>query len=847
MAPLPAANPTVTGLLRQAIYYHLDHASYENALFFAERLTAQDSKSSESAYLLALSHLRLGDFRSTYEVSKASGYGGKNLGSAWVFAQACLALERYKDGITALEKTKGLWAQKSNLGRHTACTRAPYPDAAAVSCLLGQLYRAYDDKKKAISCFEDALKINPFMWNAFTALCDMGVNVRVPNIFKATDSLAQQFEPNSSTISPEPLDSTGPQATDVVAKKPASRNVLDISDPFELQRSSTYQDMPFSSNLFSMETEENDFMSKIAAARSRLAVSNGAHSGPDGMETPTGPTAIADAQVNRPAQSHEPPQAPARKPRQVQPIDASLLDAPPRMSYRLGTKRNTRVQERAQESVELLSDASAGTGALRSSIPAVERKRTVSGHPVQSRPTAIEEAGAPQRRSARLNMFKPSIKANSGAATIGATATRELKKARPPISRIMRPGSSGSSVGRVVSGNRKPLEDHGMDLDHAESSRIKEAPAQIPMQKQAELETVKIEEALKEILQLLKKLGMGYYYLSQFQCPEALQTYNSLPAAQRDTPWVLAQMGRAHYEQLAWADAEKCFRRLRVLAPARLEDMEVYSTILWFLKREADLSFLAHELVDSAWHSPQAWCALGNAWSLANDHEQALRCFKRATQLNPKFAYAFTLQGHEHVANEEYEKALTAYRMAISADRRHYNAYYGIGRVYEKLGNYDKAYTHFHTASVINPTNAVLICCIGTALEKQKQIIPALQFFSKATELAPKAAQTRFRKARALLALGQLEAAQKELMILKDLAPDEAGVHFLLGKLYRSINEKQLAVRHFTYALALDPKVRIPPLANVYPYIPTNSIYSPAKLSSIQLKALRMTSRWTTQ
>ena len=318
---------------------------------------------------------------------------------------------------------------------------------------------------------------------------------------------------------------------------------------------------------------------------------------------------------------------------------------------------------------------------------------------------------------------------------------------------------------------------------------------------------VKIEEALRWVLELLKKLGGAYLSLSQFQCADALQILKSLPRQHLDTPWVQAHMGRAHYELAAYAEAEEYFRRVRVLAPTRLEDMEVYSTILWFLKRETELSFLAHELVDAAWQSPQAWCALGNAWSLAQDHEQALRCFRRATQLNPKFAYAYTLQGHEHVLNEEYDKALTAYRHAVAADQRHYNAYYGIGRVYEKLGNFDKAFTHFRTASSIHPTNAVLICCIGKVLERQKQILPALEYFSRATELAPRAAQTRFRKARALLAIGQLQAAQEELMILKDLAPDEAPVHFLLGKLYKTLNDKSSAVRHFTIALSLDPKV----------------------------------------
>ncbi|OLN95639.1 Protein bimA [Colletotrichum chlorophyti] len=803
MAPTSAA---ITGLLRQVVYYHVDNSAYDNALFFAERLNAQDPKSSESAHLLALCHLRLGDHRTAFEISRPSASRGTNLGAAWVFAQACMSLERYKEGINALEKARDKWLGRINLGKHTTSSRSLYPDEAAVLCLLGKLYRSYDDKRRAVECFEGALRVNPFMWDAFQALCDMGIKIIIPNIFQATDPLAQSFDQDAGSFNQELKESS---ANSFEPKKQQVRTVMDSSDPFNLHRSSTYQDMPFSANVFSGEAEENDFMSKITAARTRAAPPSISNGDADLMETPTGPVSMPEVPT-RATFAAEPPQAPPRRTRTTQAVDPGFMEAPPKMSYRLGAKRSTRSQDKEQQpSVELHSDTGTGSGILRSTAAPSERKRTVSGHPVQSRQHS-EEAPA-QRRSARLNMFnKPSIaKANSGAATIGAAATRELKKARPQISRIMRPGSSGSSVGRVVSGNRKPIEDSGMEVDHAEMTRIREPHAvqhTAPKAVSAEPDTVKIEEALKWIMDLLRKFAFGYFALKHFRCQEALQMYSSLPRSQQDTPWVLVQMGRAQHEQGAYKEAEKFFRKLRVVAPTRMEDMEIYSTILWHLKRETDLSFLAHELVDAQWNSPQAWCALGNACSLSRDHERALHCFKRATQLNPKFAYAFTLQGHEHVANEEYEKALVAFRRAIAADRRHYNAYYGLGQVFEKLGNYEKAYAHFHTASDINPTNAVLICRIGALLERQKQIVHALQFYSKATDLAPKAAVVRYKKARALMSLGHMEAAEKELLILKDMAPDEAMVHFLLGKLYRSINEKQMAVRAFSNALALDPK-----------------------------------------
>jgi anaphase-promoting complex subunit 3 len=48
--------------------------------------------------------------------------------------------------------------------------------------------------------------------------------------------------------------------------------------------------------------------------------------------------------------------------------------------------------------------------------------------------------------------------------------------------------------------------------------------------------------------------------------------------------------------------------------------------------------------------------------------------------------------------------------------------------------------------------------------------------------------------------------ALAELTVLKDLAPDDANVHFMLGRLYKMLREKGEAIRHFTVALNLDPK-----------------------------------------
>jgi len=67
---------------------------------------------------------------------------------------------------------------------------------------------------------------------------------------------------------------------------------------------------------------------------------------------------------------------------------------------------------------------------------------------------------------------------------------------------------------------------------------------------------------------------------------------------------------------------------------------------------------------------------MGNCFSLQKEHDVAIRYFQRAVQVDPLFAYAYTLLGHEYVLVDELDKALAAFRNALRLDVRHYNAWY---------------------------------------------------------------------------------------------------------------------------------------------------------------------------
>lgn len=521
----------------------------------------------------------------------------------------------------------------------------------------------------------------------------------------------------------------------------------------------------------------------------------------EGAETPGGQGSESDEvrMANGAANSEpamEPPLAPARKNRTVQALGADHgMDPPPKMKptgIRPRTRTRTDQEESTPAQVEREPVAPPRIG---------DRKRTVSGqvaHPPISQQT---EPGAPQRRSVRLfNQIKPTTSKLSGT-SLGVKDSRELK-------RVKATGAKGrtTNVGRVVSGNRKPMSD-SQDSDSKDYRSVSQPVNYPPPTKNAAFEKSKEIESLGWLLELFSKLASGFFALNRYRCPDSIQIFNSLSQGQRETPWVLAQLGRAYYEQAMYSEAEKYFFRVRTMASSRLDEMEIYSTVLWHLKNDIELAYLAHELMEVDRLSPQAWCAVGNSFSHQRDHDQAVKCFRRATQLDPQFAYAFTLQGHEYVANEEYDKALDAYRSGISADSRHYNAWYGLGTVYDKMGKLEFAEQHFRNAASINPTNAVLICCIGLVQEKMNNPKAALVQYGRACSLAPHSVLARFRKARVLMKMQDLRSALAELKVLKDMAPDEANVHYLLGKLYKMLHDKAHAIKHFTTALNLDPKV----------------------------------------
>ncbi|ORY03099.1 TPR-like protein [Basidiobolus meristosporus CBS 931.73] len=295
--------------------------------------------------------------------------------------------------------------------------------------------------------------------------------------------------------------------------------------------------------------------------------------------------------------------------------------------------------------------------------------------------------------------------------------------------------------------------------------------------------------------------------LSKFECRKAIECFKKLSTELYNSCWVLLQIAKAHFELAEYKEANTIFQRIRSRDPHYTEGMEIYSTVLWHLQNEVDLSILAHELSDCDRNAPQTWCAVGNCFSLQQEHASAIKCFKRAIQLDKSFSYALTLSGHEYMAMEDHENAEKLFREAIHLSPRHYNAWYGLGSVSLKNGKLPMAKYHFQKAVGINPRNPVLLCCMGSILEEEEKIPEAVKYYTLAHQINPEAGMPRLRIAKVLIKLEKFEKALAHLLKLKTMYPREANISYLTGQVYESLGRKQDAALEYTYSLNLDTKL----------------------------------------
>ncbi|CAA0826765.1 Anaphase-promoting complex subunit 8 [Striga hermonthica] len=232
---------------------------------------------------------------------------------------------------------------------------------------------------------------------------------------------------------------------------------------------------------------------------------------------------------------------------------------------------------------------------------------------------------------------------------------------------------------------------------------------------------------------------------------ESLAKYEYLHGTFTFSNYIQAQIAKAQYNLREFEQVEVIFEELLRNDPYRIEDMDMYSNVLYAKECFSALSYLAHRVFLTDKYRPESCCIVGNYYSLKGQHEKSVMYFRRALKLNKNYLSAWTLMGHEYVEMKNTSSAVDAYRRAVDINPCDYRAWYGLGQAYEMMGMPFYALHYFKKSVFLQPSDSRLWIAMAQCYETEQ-----LHMLEEAIKCYERAADCNDREAIALHQLAKL-------------------------------------------------------------------------------------------
>ncbi|XP_032689965.1 cell division cycle protein 27 homolog [Odontomachus brunneus] len=765
--------------VQAAIWHCLNHYAYPDAIFLAERLCAEVD-TEETLFLLATCYYRSGRVRQAYALLSQKARNSAQC--RFLLAKCCYDLEKYAEAEATI--IGGYYKQLKNLEEIIT----QFGEQACFSLqIMAKIYYKMTRTTRGNEAHKLALKLNPFLWHSFEELCNVGEKVDPAKVFQLDkldsfimchgtastwDYVAEPdlIVPGNNNANSTPMSNS----TNITPVQVTAPTLINGGQVPQIRLSSSMEESP--QNVPIHWSNCSSISPKTKLSRYRNMFSN-----PMSPLTPS--FGILPLESNTPEPT-------------VPPTHTTLTEANDQKSLAKRVRAHVgQLMSRKETPLQQGKPVFSQSGNASNTANIV----TVTATPTPPSPTL---QGTNVRRSSRLfSHHHYSVKENNKSPNRNKFATPK-SPSRKTKARLAKTNLNKTNF-ELNERNRNEKEksetitsEKAIANTNALNTQSNNIHCAVTLQKQC----------AEGLMSLLRELGIAYQHLSQFKCTQAIEVLNILPTQHYNTGWVLSMLARAHFEMMDYKKAASYFAEVRQLEPQRMELMEIYSTVLWHLHAEVQLSTLAQDLVAHDRNSAAAWCATGNLFSAQTEHETAIKFFQRAIQVDPNFPYAYTLLGHEYVLTEELDKAITAFRNATRLDPRHYNAWFGLGTIYSKQEQYILAELHFKRAYKINPHNSAIMCHIGVVQHALKKTEQALKTLNTAIVNDPDNTLCKFHRASINFSIGRHAEALREFEELKNIVPKESLVYYSIGKVHKKLGNTHLALMYFSWATDLDPK-----------------------------------------
>lgn len=243
------------------------------------------------------------------------------------------------------------------------------------------------------------------------------------------------------------------------------------------------------------------------------------------------------------------------------------------------------------------------------------------------------------------------------------------------------------------------------------------------------------------MIKMFKLLILQEYYTNSnsinpmSQIDKFFDIFESLLILVPNSSFLKSMNALLSYNCMDYQTAEKLYEEIFKQDPYRLEDLDIYSNVLYVMQNHSKLSFLAQWVMQTEKLRPETCCIVANYYSCRQEHEKSIMYFRRSLQLNKRSTNVWTLMGHEYVELRNSNAAIECYRRAIDLNQRDFKAWFGLGQAYEVMEMPQYSLYYFKQACTIRPLDRRMWQALGECFLSLNQYDDALISFQKALPL----------------------------------------------------------------------------------------------------------------
>lgn len=201
-----------------------------------------------------------------------------------------------------------------------------------------------------------------------------------------------------------------------------------------------------------------------------------------------------------------------------------------------------------------------------------------------------------------------------------------------------------------------------------------------------------------------------------------------------------------------------------------------------------------------------AYYNMGLIYHYLDKYEEAIECYKKSLELNPKKDDAYNNMGTTYRKLGKEQEAIESYKQAIEINPKQNDAYYNMGNAYDDIGKYEKAIELYTKAIEINPKDDGSYYNMGNTYRKLGKYEESIELYKKSIEINPEDDDSYHNMGNAYRKLDKYEESIESYKKAIEIDPKDEESYYNLGFTYSKLGKYEESKESYIKVLELTTK-----------------------------------------